>query len=53
MESIGAVILGVLDLLVALALLIWGAVAGVWYLIVIAVVLFIIPFVVMIVAARF
>lgn len=47
MENLGALILGIIDILVALGLLIWGVVAGIWYLIVIAVVLFIAPFIVM------
>ena len=51
MENIGALILGIIDLLVALGLLIWGVVAGVWYLIVIAVVLFIAPFIVLAISA--
>lgn len=51
MEGIGALILGIIDLLVALGLLIWGVVAGVWYLIVIAVVLFIAPFIVLAISA--
>lgn len=53
MESVGALVLGIIDILIAIALLIWGVVAGVWYLIVIAVVLFIAPFIVMAIAARF
>ena len=51
MENVGAVVLGVLDVLIALGLLIWGVVAGTWYLIVIAVVLFIAPFVVLAISA--
>lgn len=47
MENLGALILGIIDILVALGLLIWGVVAGIWYLIVIAVVLFVAPFIVM------
>ena len=53
MENLGALILGIVDLLIALALLIWGIVAGIWYLILIAVILFIAPFVVWVIAARF
>ncbi len=53
MENLGALILGIADLLIALALLIWGVVAGVWYLIVIAVILFIAPFVVWAIHAKF
>ena len=53
MENLGALILGIVDLLIALALLIWCVVAGIWYLILIAVILFIAPFVVWGIAARF
>ena len=52
MENLGALILGIADLLVAVALLIWGVVAGIWYLILIAVILLIAPFVVWVMAAR-
>ena len=51
MENLGALILGIIDILVALGLLIWGVVAGIWYLIVIAVVLFVAPFIVMAISA--
>ena len=51
MENLGALILGIIDILVALGLLIWGVVAGIWYLIVIAVVLFVTPFIVMAISA--
>ena len=53
MENLGVLILGIVDRLIALALLIWGIVAGIWYLILIAVILFIAPFVVWGIAARF
>ena len=51
MPSVGSVILGLIDILVAVGLLIWGVLCGIWYLIVIAVVLFIAPFVVMAISA--
>lgn len=51
MENLGALILGIIDILVALGLLIWRVIAGIWYLIVIAVVLFIAPFIVMAISA--
>ncbi len=51
MEHLGALILGIIDILVALGLLIWGVVAGIWYLIVIAVVLLVAPFIVMAISA--
>lgn len=51
MENLGALILGIIDILVALGLLIWGVVAGIWDLIVIAVVLFVAPFIVMAISA--
>lgn len=52
-DSVPALVLGIIDFLLAIALLIWGVVAGIWYLILIAVILLVIPFVVMIFAARF
>ena len=51
MENIGALVLGIIDILVAVGLLIWGVVAGIWYLIAIAVVLFVAPFIVMAISA--
>lgn len=51
MENLGALILGIIDILVVLGLLIWGVIAATWYLIVIAVVLFIAPFIVMAISA--
>ena len=51
MENLGALILGIIDILVALGLLIWGVVAGILYLIMIAVVLFVAPFIVMAISA--
>ncbi|MDE6356098.1 MAG: hypothetical protein K2N68_01685 [Clostridia bacterium] len=51
MENLAALILGIIDILIALGLLIWGIVCSIWYLIVLAIILFILPFVVWIISA--
>lgn len=51
MESLAALILGLIDIVAAVAFLIWGVVAGIWYLILIAVLLFAAPFIVMAISA--
>ena len=51
-SGVPALVLGIIDFLLAIALLIWGVVANLWFLILIAVILLVIPFVVMIFTAR-